>query len=431
MKNPIQKKSFFSRLTQGLRPNVPPEAPPPPPSAEATLAKNSEWYYRLGNHYYDANSPRQAQAAWEQSVALRRPPAPAAPTPPSPWRTIGLTLLILFSTYCLIVFAFPRKFDMMEMLLLSMSQQASQQPQELSWWDQFWTTNRPREWQQALEQEELWWNLSRQMESLLEFFAPEETREGTFEEQLVEFLNRFRYPDASQQLEGKSQYYHLIGRGLHNLRKHPEAIESLKEGLRETNNPQERGLLYQEMATIYYFQGYQLQPNGLAKYDLDLVRQSIEAYTEAEKYIQDPYLYGNMGWGYYLLGDYDQAIHYSLKALNMSARLSYVRMNLGITYLRTHNYQKAFEAYQGLLEQDFNTIDYLGGLRDLEELDRDHGGQYPFVNFIRGYIYYHQENYYKAQEAWNIFLNQPFPENSWKQQTRKFMQKMQRNEVKS
>lgn len=413
-----------------MRPNLPLENPPESPADEDS-AKNPEWYYRMGNHYYETNAPLQAQQAWEKSVALRRPPDPQAPAPPNLWRTIGLTLLILFTTYGLIVSAFPRKLDMMEMLLMSMRQQAAPQTQELSWWDEFWATNRPREWQQALEQEELWWTLSRQVENLLEYFKPEEQRAGTFEEQLVDFLNRFRYPGASRQLEGKSQYYHLIGRGLHNLRQHPEAIESLQEGLQETHFPQELGVLYQELATIYYFQGYQLQPNGLAKYDLDLVQKSIEAYTQAEKYIQDPYLYGNMGWGYYLLGDYDRAIHYSLKALAMSEQLSYVRMNLGITYLRTHNYSKAFESYQELLQHDPNTIDYLGGLRDLEELDRDHDGQYPFVHFIRGYIYFHQENYYKAQEAWKIFLNQPFPDPSWKQRTQKFMEKMQRNEAKS
>lgn len=391
--------------------------------------KNAEWYYRLGNHFYDTDAHAQAKQAWEKSVVLRGVPTstPAATFPPNVWAVVGTTILILFTIYCLIVLAFPRKFDMMEL----MQQQVQQQAQELSWWERFWTTNRPMKRQHALEQEEFWSILSRQMENLLEYFTADKQIEGTLEDQLVEALNRLHYPGTLHRIEGKSQYYHLIGRGLHNLRKHPEAIESLKLGLQETHNPQERGLLYQEIATIYYFQGYQLQPNGLAKYDLDLVRKSIESYREAQKYIQDPYLYGNMGWGYYLLADYERSVHYSLRALKMNEQLSYVRMNLGITYLRMHEYQKAFESYQSLLQYDPNTIDYIGGLRDLEELDRDHAGQYPFVHFIQGYIYYHQENYYKAQEAWKTFLRHPFPDNSWKQQTHEFMQAMRSNGSKS
>ncbi len=409
--------------------------------SEQNPTESAEWYYRLGNLFYDAHAPEQAKQAWEKSVLLRKVSSSLQKTIPNLrpilWKTIGLTILILFSLYTLIVLLFPRQIDLMEMLRMSLQQSQMGEPEESqeasSWWEDFWTTNRTRERQSALERDELWSVLKEQMEEMMEFFSSEKKEPGTPEDQLVEWLNRFRYQQfLNKPIQGKTGYYYLIGRGLFNLRQHKEAIESLKNGLRETTNPQERGALYQEMATIYYYQGYQLQPDGLAKYDLEMVRKSVTAYQKALEYqIKDPFLYGNLGWGYYLLADYERAVFYGEKALQLNHRLSYVRMNMGITYLRMQHYQKSFEAYQGLLQLAPNSIDYVGGLRDLEELSRDFQGQYPFVHFMIGYIYYHQENYLKAEQAWKIFLKQPFPERSWKQKTRQMLSNMKSGKARS
>ena len=397
--------------------------------AKQNPSESAEGYYRLGNRLYDNQVSIQAKQAWERSTSLRVFPSSQTPSRSLHallWRTVGSTMLILISLYCLIVLLFPRQFDFSEMLLMSIQQEQRESQEALSWWERFWTTGRPSGQRYALEQGELWSILSRQMNEFLDLFSLEKEGPLTLEDHLIDILNRLRYPRFSNQLiQGKSQYYYLVGRGMHNLRRHSEALEALQRGLQETEDPQELGLLHQEIATIYYFEGYKLQPDGLAKYDLGLVRKSIEAYLKALRYIEDPFIYGNLGWAYYLLEDYEQAVYYGEKALQLDARLGYVRMNMGITYLRMNNYQKAFEAYRELLQYNPHSIDYIGGMRDLEELSRDFPGQYPFVQFIIGYIYFHQENFLKARQAWKIFINKPFPEIAWKQKTIQLLKNME------
>ena len=392
--------------------------------------ESAEGYYRLGNQLYDNHAPEQAKQAWERSTTLRIFPdsqRPARSLHALLWKTVGSTMLILICLYCMIVLLFPRQFDLSEMLLMSLQQQERESQEASSWWERFWTTGRPSGQRYALEQGELWSILSRQMDEFLDLFSSRKEGPVTLEDHWIDILNRLRYPRISNQvIQGKSQYYYLVGRGMHNLRLHSDALDALQSGLNETDDPQELGLLHQEIATIYYFQGYKLQPDGLAKYDLSLVRRSIDSYQQALQYIEDPFIHGNLGWGYYLLGDYEKAVYYGEKALQLDAGLSYARMNIGITYLRMNNYKKAFEAYEGLLRFNLNSIDYIGGLRDLEELSRDFPEQYPFVHFIIGYIYFHQENFFKARQAWKKFLDQKFPENVWKEKTRQFLKTMER-----
>ncbi len=396
--------------------------------SQQNVSDNAEWYYRLGNLFYEVNAPEQAKRAWEKSVTLQNIPSSIQESLPRYrsvlWRTIFLTISILFSLYFLIVLLFPREDNMQNMLLMSMAM--GQQQEERSWWDEFWSTGRPAEPHYALEEGELWSILHRQVEDFLDLFSSTEQTGGNLEERFTEWLNYYRDQQFPvRKLEGKSNFYYLAGKGFFSSKQHTEAINALKNGLKEAKLSQEKGVILQEMATIYYYQGYQLQPDGLAKYDLDLVRQSVETYEQAQQYIQDPYLYGNLGWGYYLLADYKKSIHYSKKALKLNPQLSYVQMNMGIAYLRTHDYHESFQAYESLLHQSPQTIDYMGGLRDLEELVRDFKGQYPFAHFIFGYIYYRQENYQKAQQAWNHFLKQPFPDRYWKQKTHQMLKKMQ------
>ena len=106
-------------------------------------------------------------------------------------------------------------------------------------------------------------------------------------------------------------YYVLTGRGLFNSRQFDEAISTYQEGLHYAINSDQYGELLQELGTAYYYKGYRLQPDGLAEYNLPLVQNSIDSYLEAEKHTQGPYLYGNMGWGYYLLRNFEKAIEYS------------------------------------------------------------------------------------------------------------------------
>ena len=131
----------------------------------------------------------------------------------------------------------------------------------------------------------------------------------------------------------------MTGRGLFEAREYDEALNTLKEGLYYAESPEQMEQLYQDLGTVHYYKGYKLQPDGLAQYVLKDVRNSIESYENALRYGEDAYLYGNLGWGYYLIGDYASSIDNSLKALAMNPELNYARMNMGIAYIKQGTYK--------------------------------------------------------------------------------------------
>ena len=184
------------------------------------------------------------------------------------------------------------------------------------------------------------------------------------------------------------------------------------------------GELFRELGTSYYYQGYQLQADGLAKYDLRLVKNSVDSYLQAEKFTSGPYLYGNMGWGFYLLEDFEKSVEYSQRALALDPTLVYVRMNLGISFLRMHEYTKAFLAYQSIrpLEPDFEEYD--GGIRDLKELKLQFPGSHPFTDFILGFIMMEQGRFHDSRVALTTFLNSSFAANSWKAKAQEMIRMM-------
>ncbi len=389
----------------------------------------SEWYYRLGNLFYEAQAPERAQQLWEKSVTFsyRVPQSSVQPLLASLrrliWNTIGLSILAILSMYLLILLLFPRQMNMWDMFMMAMNAPGSQTEEQepLTLWDQFWNNTRPStERSQYLTQEQTWDFLKQQLERV---FSDDKPVVGSAEEQWIDWLYRMRYEQSYR--SGPLDYHLLVGRGLFNMRNFDEAIAMLEQGIEKADNPIIKGTLYQELATTYYYQGYRLQPDGLAKYDLELVRKSVEAYEQAGRYLEDSYLYGNLGWGYYLLEDYPRAIHYGEKALMLNSQLNYVQMNLGITYLRMNNYDKSFAAYREVVDRSPDFLEYEGGLRDLQELIRDLPGEYPFAHFIFGYIYHQQGNYRKAQEAFQEFLRYPFPDHSWKSAARQILSNMQ------
>lgn len=399
---------------------------------EAQTDKDAEWYYRVGNLFYDAHAPKQAEMAWKKSIDIQQglPQADQGSSVSQrwlTWRTIVGSLAILSLLFITITLVFPRQMTLQEMAFMQAMQQAEQQQ---SWWDEFWSNGRNSPGAQGKDQRELWYVLNEQLERMFNVFSDQELSK-TAEERYVELLNQLREQQIRNRLSSgqpfvqESDYYFLISQGFSGLKQYDNAIETLQEGLEKETNPQTRGLYYKELATHYYYKGYQLQPDSLAKYDLEMVRQSIEAYEKAANYITDPYLFGNLGWGYYLLGDYQKSVFYGKKALSISPHLNYARMNIGIAYIRMHDYEQAFNSYQELTRYNPTQIDYAGGVRDLEELNRDHEGAYPFVHFILGAIYFHQENYKKAQDAWQTFLKLPFPDPTWKHKTEQILRNMQ------
>ena len=104
--------------------------------------------------------------------------------------------------------------------------------------------------------------------------------------------------------------------------------------------------------------------------------------------------------------------------------LVYVRMNLGISFLRMHEYTKAFLAYQSIrpLEPDFEEYD--GGIRDLKELKLQFPGSHPFTDFILGFIMMEQGRFLDSRAALTTFLNSSFAANSWKAKAQEMIRMM-------
>ena len=225
-------------------------------------------------------------------------------------------------------------------------------------------------------------------------------------------------------LQKPTNHYVLTGRGLFNVRKFDEAIATYQAGLNYAESPEHFGELFRELGTAYYYKGYQLQADGLAKYDLKLVNNSIESYLQAEKFISGPYLYGNMGWGFYLLEDFEKSVEYSERALVLDPTLVYVRMNLGISYLHMDEYSKAFLAYQSIRSFEPEFEEYDGGIRDLKELKIQHPSDHPFSDFILGFILMEQGRFHDSREALLSFVNGSFAGSSWKLKAQEMIRMM-------
>ena len=107
-----------------------------------------------------------------------------------------------------------------------------------------------------------------------------------------------------------------------------------------------------------------------------------------------------------MLAKYEKAIEFGEQALQLAPSLNYVRMNLGITYLRLGELQDSLDSYASILDYRPDPTEYEGGIRDLQELLREFPGQYPFGHFLLGYLFQLQGNYPPAQEAYERYLQE-------------------------
>jgi len=317
-------------------------------SAENILAKEklseivlAEIFYRLGNSFYSSAQNQAAEMAWQKSAVLAdqapQVSAPAESFPANPlkirWQTLGSAVLVIVSLYVLVFTSFQREPELFQ---FSTSNSVSG---EYSFWDEWWDTGRPvsRSLSRRFGAEELWPMLQRSLQKL--FGSKSEELSDDVREKLRRWLELAESPSFG---EGPTDYYALTARGLFEAREFESALSTLNDGLHYAETPAQLEKIYQDLGTVYYYKGYKLQPNGLAQYDLDAVRNSVESYEIALDYGEDPYLYGNLGWGYYLLGDYSSSITNSRRALALKPELNYARMNLAIVHLRKGDYELSF-----------------------------------------------------------------------------------------
>ena len=384
------------------------------------LAEN---FYRLGNNFYSAEQNQAAEMAWGKSALLAEKTLeyshPENNFSANPikirWQTIGSSVLVIISLYVLVFTFFKRDPELLKFSALSSS------AGENSFWDDWWDTGRPvsRSMSQRVGSEGLWSMLQKSFQNIFD------SKSEDLSEDVHEKLKRWlELSDSPTFEEGPTDYYALTARGLFEAREFDSALSILIDGLNYAKTTAQLGRIYQDIGTIYYYKGYKLQPNGLAFYDLKDVQKSIESYETALLYGEDPYLYGNLGWGYYLIGDYSSSVTNSRRALALKPELNYARMNLGLVYLKKGNYELTFTTYASLLQNKPQIEEYEGGIRDLQELQIEFPDAYPFINFVLGQLYWQQGRHKEAHVAWRKFLNQNFPKSLWKDRTRSLLKKM-------
>jgi len=380
-------------------------------------------FYLLGNRFYSAKNLDAAELAWEKSSELSLEKVKESKISEDfsvnskkiYKQTIGLILIIIVCLYVIIFTFFNRESGNSQFSVNNFF------PGEKSFWEEWWDTGRPisKSMVRRFNENELWPLMKRTFENI--FGDNNQKLSDDIREKLKRWLEFSQRPQFGG---SQTDYYSLIARGLFEAREFEEAISTLNDSKYFAETSQEFEKIYQELGTIYYYRGYKLQPNGLANYDINDVRLSVKSYEIALTYGEDPYLFGNLGWGYYLLGNYNLSIKNSLKALTLNPALNYARMNLGIAYLKRRDYKLSFLTYESLEINSPSFDEYEGGLRDLMELQMNYPGLYPFTNFVIGQLYLQQGLYVKAQNAFQKFITKPFPNKIWQERTLSLLKKM-------
>jgi tetratricopeptide (TPR) repeat protein len=199
------------------------------------------------------------------------------------------------------------------------------------------------------------------------------------------------------------------------------AVAVTQEALAETDDPEKLGELYQVLATAYYFQGYRQQKDRLAVYDMNYIRLSAEAYEQAIRYRPQVISFGNLGWTYYLLGEYRLAEQYSLRALAFDDSLDYVRLNLGLLYMVQGEFRKSYHFYRRVAVRFPTDEVYLGGITDLKEVLRDLPGKHPFAHLMIGYLSLQRGDLPEARRNLRAFLSSPEGGADWRRQAERWL----------
>ena len=372
-------------------------------------------HYRQGNRYYEARAWERALLEWRQASQIWRP----LPREYSRLirRMAGLRAVLgLLATVCavyyLLLTIYPR--DPFEMLMSGGLFRDRQ-----SWWERFLDTGRPgmgrfhkmdiREW----------------FESIVRRFGTEEEESGkgfrpTIDERWADLLRR--YGRWGPLIASELDYHVVAGHGLSGAGEFDEAVAVLKRGIEVTRDPGRLGELYQGLANAYYFKGYLLQPDGLAKYDLDTIRLSAEAYEQSIRHAPRLLSMGNLGWVYFLLGDYEKAEESSLRALSYDNDLHYVRLNLGLIHVVQGRLFESFEAYRAVAARHPEDGVFMGGINDLKEVIRDNPFRHPFAHLMIGYLALQKGDHVEGRRYLETFAATPGIPARWRALGRRWME---------
>ncbi len=393
----------------------------PPAQAGEDPRRKALRHYSRGNRFHELKLWDKAMAEWRRASQLWQPRrAPGARGPR--FLRLRAVLAILFTAVLVhqaLIVLFPR--DPMELALLAARQQPSN-----SWWERFLDTGRPMAGEgHKMTVREWWERLKRRMEGGgrdEEEVAKNQGARPRISERWAELLRRYgRWgPFVTWDLD----YAVISGNGLSRLGDYDAAVSILEEGIGKVSRKETLADLYQGLANAHYYRGYHLQPDGTASYDLGQVSRAARAYEQSLKNQPRPLSYGNLGWMYFLLGDYERSERFSKRALSMNSGLHYVRLNLGLVYLMQDSIRSSFETYYDVIIRNPPEEVFLGGITDLREIVRDYPGRYPFAYLMIGVLSIKKGDLGTARDALTRYLSGPAQGQYWKALARQLLEQM-------
>ncbi|MDH5752356.1 MAG: tetratricopeptide repeat protein [Deltaproteobacteria bacterium] len=380
-------------------------------------------HYRRGNRFFASGMGDKALHEWKHAASIWRS-AEAAKHPlrkgmGNLMAVLGLLITVVVF-YNLLFTMFPRQDDD-QMLLMG--------GESRSWWERFLDTGRDQQenWQRLGIRE--WWDQLRRSwkEDSSHHAGRREMGLPTVEKRWEDLLRR--YGNWGPQFNYSMDYNLVSGYGLSRMGEYQRSVAIFEKGLLSTDKPEKRADLFQGLANTHYYFGYNLQEDGLAKYDLEMVRKASQAYEESIKIRPVPLSFGNLGWMHYLLGNYEQAIDYSLKALRMNDRLDYVRLNIGLVHLVQNNITESFRYYSAVISRNPPQEVYLGGITDLRELIRDNPGRHPFSYLMLGLLAAKDGQYDLAEDSLTRFVTSPNIGQRWRVMAMRILDQMTTTEL--
>ncbi|NOY49824.1 MAG: tetratricopeptide repeat protein [Chlorobi bacterium] len=121
-----------------------------------------------------------------------------------------------------------------------------------------------------------------------------------------------------------------------------------------------------ELSSEYIYSDIAYSASKLAKYP-----EAVNYYKKAISIApRKASLYGNLGWTYYLIDDFENAITYSLKAVDLDDKADYAMFNIALATLRKGNFDESLELYKKYkgINDIMNNADYEGPIADLQDL---------------------------------------------------------------
>lgn len=399
----------------------PPAPVSPAPGREAQdRSHEAQAHYRRGNRFFDAQAWDSALEEWRLAAALWRGAQSTGRRVVR--RLLNLrAALALLATVALVYMAvftlFPR--DPFEMFMLGGGGGLDQR----SWWERFLDSGRPRSGDGHKMGIREWWNrFTRDQRNGGQRGTAHRWGRPGIEERWEQLLRR--YGRWGPFFNSELSYDVIAGYGLTRMGDYARAVEVFERAIRRAERPEKLADLYQGLANAHYYSGYHLHPNGLATYDLTAVRKATEAYENSVRNQARPVSYGNLGWMYFLLGQYDKAETYSRRALDIDGNLEYVRLNLGLTLLMEGRVYDSFRTYREVIRREPGDDVYLGGINDLREVIRDHPTGTPFAHLMVGMLALKRLDYELAREHLSRFAASPTIGRSWRDLARGLLKEM-------